>query len=230
MFGMNLTVSQIADCLNVAEPTLERWIRQGRIPVERIGGECRFNLAVLERWARDHHISFSPPVAEAKPVIETAGGLAEAMRRGGVHRSIAGDEIHEVLQSAVARLDFLSAPVRDELYDRLVSREQLSSTGIGRGVAIPHPRSPLAEAASLPLIATCYLDHPVDFHAIDDRPVFMLFILIGDSIDCHLRLLSRLAFCLRDDAFIAFLRGLPDAEALLDRIAILERPLAESGY
>jgi PTS system nitrogen regulatory IIA component len=227
---MDLTLSQIAGCLNVAEPTLERWIRQGRIPVERIGGECRFNRAALERWARDHHIHFSLAAAETEPVVAVSGGLAEAMRRGGVHRDIGGDSIDAVLKNAVAHLTMLPPPMQYELHNQLLSREQLSSTGIGRGVAIPHPRSPFTGIADLPLIATCFLDHPVDFNAIDGRPVFVLFILIGDSIDCHLHLLSRLAFCLRDDAFIDFLRNLPPAEALFDRIATLERPLAESGY
>jgi PTS system nitrogen regulatory IIA component len=227
---MDLTLEQIAGCLNVAESTLERWIRQGRIPVERIGGECRFNLAALERWAKDHNMHFSLSVAEQRPSVVPAGGLAEAMDRGGVHRGIGGDGIGAVLKNAVAHLAMLPPPVRDELYDRLVSREQLGSTGVGRGVAIPHPRSPLNHSADLPLIATCYLDAPVDFNAVDRQPVFILFILISDSIDSHLRLLSRLAFCLRDDAFLSFLRGQPEIDVLIERIDGFERQLAETGY
>jgi PTS system nitrogen regulatory IIA component len=227
---MDLTLSQIAECLNVAEPTVERWIRQGRIPVERIGGECRFNLAAVERWAKEHHMRFSPLAASAEPAVVATDGLAEAMRRGGVHRGIGGDGRDGVLKTAVNHLTMLTPAGRDELYERLVSREQLSSTGIGRGVAIPHPRSPLAQSADLPLIATCYLDQPVDFHAVDHQPVFVLFILVGDSIDCHLRLLSRLAFCLRNDDFLVFLRGRPEADALLERIGAFERHLAQTGY
>jgi PTS system nitrogen regulatory IIA component len=227
---IDLSLSQMAACLNVAETTLERWVRQGRIPVERIGGECRFNQSALERWAKDHHMSFSLSETEAKPAAVDTGSLVEAMARGGVHRGISGEGISGVLKNAVDRLTMLSAGVRDELYDRLVSREQLSSTGVGRGVAIPHPRNPLSEAKDLPLIATFYLDAPVDFHAVDDKPVFVLFILIGASIDSHLRLLSRLAFCLRDDAFLAFLRDRPEADALLERIAVFEQHLTETGY
>ena len=222
---MDLTLSQIADGLNVAESTLERWIRQGRIPVERIGGECRFNLATLARWARDQNMHFSLSEAEAKPPAAAAGGLAEAMGRGGVHRDVVGASIEAVLKSAVSRLTMLAPPVRDELFDRLVSRERLSSTGIGRGVAIPHPRSPIGEATGLPLIATAFLHRPVDFNAVDDQPVFVLFILLSHSIDSHLRLLSRLAFCLRDEDFLAFLHRQPEADALFNRIAAFEQRL-----
>jgi len=229
---MDLTLAQIADCLNVAESTLERWVRQGRIPVERIGGECRFSVTALERWAKDHTMSFTLPAAAAKPatVAVTPGDLAEAMGRGGVYRGISGEGIAGVLQNAVSRMSMLSATEREELYDRLVSREQLGSTGIGRGVAIPHPRSPLRLTADLPLIATCFLNEPMDFHAVDNQPVFVLFILIGDSIDSHLHLLSRLAFCLRDDPFLAFLRGQPEAGVLRERLIVFERHLTETGY
>lgn len=226
---MELSLSEIARCLNVAEPTLERWIRQGRIPIQRTPGECRFNLSVLERWAANHHMHFDLPAARAQAATPPRPGLLAAMASGGVHRDVAGDTATGVLREAVARLTALSDDLRDDLYDRLVRRERLTSTGIGRGVAIPHPRRPLQAAPGLPLIATCYLHQPVDFKAVDDRPVWVLFLLLSDSIDGHLRLLSRLAFCLRDDDFIAFLRGQPDADLLAGRIAAFEERLDQQG-
>ena len=227
---MELTLSEIAACMNVTDTTLDRWIRQGRIPVQRAGGEYRFNLSVLERWAEGHGMSFVLPTAPEKTAGPARGRLDAAMTRGGVHHDIDGDSVTSVLKNAVARLTTLPEDVRDDLYDRLVRRERLTSTGIGRGVAIPHPRSPINEASDLPLIATCYLRHPIDFRAVDDQPVFVLFILLSDSIDTHLHLLSRLAFCVRDDAFVAFLKSQPQAAALLERIATFERQLETQGY
>lgn len=226
---MELSLSEIARCLNVAEPTLERWIRQGRIPVHRSGGEYRFNLSVLERWAESHHMRFDLSASSDAPADTPTSGLVAAMTRGGVHPDVPGDTVTGVLKNAVARLTMLPVDLRDELYDRLVRRERLTSTGIGRGVAIPHPRSPLTEAPGLPLIATCYLRQPVDFKAVDDRPVEILFILLSDSIDGHLSLLSRLAFCLRDDTFAAFLGRQPDADVLYQRVASFEERLEQQG-
>ena len=65
----------------------------------------------------------------------------------------------------------------------------------------------------------------MEFHAVDDQPVFVLFILLSDSIDSHLHLLSRLAFCLRDEGFVAFLRRQPQTDALLKQIAAFEQRL-----
>ena len=222
---MDLSLSEIAAGLNVTESTVERWIRQGRIPLQQTGSECRFNLSVLERWAESHNMTFALPAAPQELALPSRTTLVAAMERGGVHRDIAGENVVGVLKTAVARLTMLPENARDDLYDQLVRRERLTSTGIGRGVAIPHPRSPIEGVSDLPLIATSFLQKPIDFKAVDDQPVFVLFILISDSIDNHLHLLSRLAFCLRDNDFLAFLHRQPEADALLERIAAFEKRL-----
>jgi PTS system nitrogen regulatory IIA component len=222
---MDLTLPEIAAGLNVTESTVERWVRQGRIPVHRMGNEYRFNLSVLERWAESHNMNFSLPAASQELARPSRSSLVGAMERGGVHRDIAGENAVTALKAAVGRLTVLPENVRDDLYDQLVRRERLTSTGIGRGVAIPHPRSPIEGASDLPLIATAFLGEPIDFKAVDDQPVFVLFIMLSDSIDSHLHLLSRLAFCLREDSFLAFLRNQPEADALFDRIAAFEQRL-----
>jgi PTS system nitrogen regulatory IIA component len=220
---MDLSLAEIAAGLNVTAATLERWIRQGRIPVNRTGNAYRFNLSVLERWAETHDLTFALPEMAEKRSLPPRTGLAAAIERGGVYHGIPGDSVTAVLRSAVGRLTMLPEDIRDDLYDQLVRRERLASTGIGRGVAIPHPRSPVTGAAGLlPLIATAFLESPVDFQAVDDQPVFVLFILLSDSIDSHLHLLSRLAFCLRDDGFSAFLRACPGPGPLLERTAAFE--------
>lgn len=139
-----------------------------------------------------------------------------------------GLEVHSVLESAVGKMSFLDNETKRELYERLLEREQLNSTGIGNGVAIPHPRSPLSHRFSKPSITTCFLEQPVDFGAVDDRNVFVLFILLSPHVKIHLHLLSRIAFFLRDDRFIAFLESHPGEEALLERIEEFEKHLDTS--
>ncbi|MCK4619694.1 MAG: excisionase, partial [Desulfobacterales bacterium] len=60
---------------------------------------------------------------------------------------------------------------------------------------------------------------------VDDKAVFVMFILLSTSIKNHLHLLSRLAFCVRDDSFVEFLRTYPDSSSLLSRIADSENLL-----
>jgi PTS system nitrogen regulatory IIA component len=124
----------------------------------------------------------------------------------------------------LADLD-LSETDRGILLTRLLEREAMASTGVGKGVAIPHPRTPMKKAVPYPTICTFFLKTAVDFQAIDDKPVFILFILLSPSTKGHLHCLSRLAFCVRDDAFITFLRSRPVPDALYERVAAFEQQL-----
>jgi PTS system nitrogen regulatory IIA component len=114
------------------------------------------------------------------------------------------------------------------LFVRILEREDLSTTGIGRGVGIPHPRSPVHKAPREPSITTCFLDEPIDYDAIDDIPVFVLFLMLSSNAKIHLRLLSRLSYLLRDDAFIAFLRGTPSEDNLLSRVEEIETKIDDA--
>ena len=99
------------------------------------------------------------------------------------------------------------------LFDRLLERERLGSTGIGGGIAIPHGRmSTLAQPRGL----FARLAHPVDFDSIDERPVDIVFLLVapeGAGAD-HLKALARVSRLLRDRALVEKLRATESADAL----------------
>lgn len=213
--GLNLPVSKI-----------ERWIRQGRIPVQRRGKDVVFTHAALEKWAATHNLPFSLNSDRAEDHLPKAvESLVTAMQRGNVYHRVAGANAPAVLRSAVSCIDFLSADGRDELFEKLIEREGLASTGIGNGIAIPHPRDPLSRPPERPVIITCFLEKPVDFNAIDDQPVSILFLLISPTVKHHLHLLSRLSFCIRDKAFVSLLGAHPDAATLYSCIAEFEKQL-----
>tara|TARA_R110001592_G_scaffold363352_2_gene684861 strand:- start:135265 stop:135720 length:456 start_codon:yes stop_codon:yes gene_type:complete len=101
----------------------------------------------------------------------------------------------------------------DELYQGLLARERLGSTGIGEGVAIPHCRM-----ASCSKITGAFLklEDPVDFDAIDNVPVDLVFALIvpEEQNDEHLQVLSTIAELLQEEEIRAELRRAPSAEQL----------------
>jgi PTS system nitrogen regulatory IIA component len=99
------------------------------------------------------------------------------------------------------------------LFDRLIEREALGSTGIGGGIAIPHGRM---GALTTPRGVFARLAHPVAFDAIDDRPVDIVFLLVapeGAGAD-HLKALARVSRLLRDRSLVDKLRATESAEAL----------------
>lgn len=209
--------------LDLPVGTVERWIRQGRIPIRKSGAYCYFRKAVLEKWAETHNLTFSKTQNQENPVRNELPTLLAAMENGGVLHGIPGNQVEAVLEAIVARNRFVGEAVKPVLLSRLLERERLTSTGIGNGVAIPHPRAPLQEGLSQAAISTCFLEKPVDFHAIDNKPVFVVFLLISTSVKIHLHLLSRLSFCVRDPSFVSFLETRPDRLQFMETIAFLEK-------
>jgi PTS system nitrogen regulatory IIA component len=227
---MKLSIDKVAECLNLPLSTVERWVRQGRIPIEKTGDSCSFDRATLEKWAQQHNLFFGVPREATPRMVENRHEtLLAAMKRGGIVHDLPADSAAAALKAGVASLPLLSAENRDLLFERLLERERLTSTGIGKGVAIPHPRTPLGGDDTPAMVATCFLASPLEFNAIDDRPVFVLFIILCPSLPQHLHILSRLSFCLRDTEFEALLQSRPTAENLLAKVRKIEKTLEGSG-
>ncbi|MEM9705527.1 MAG: PTS sugar transporter subunit IIA [Pseudomonadota bacterium] len=99
------------------------------------------------------------------------------------------------------------------IYEALIEREKLGTTGVGEGVAIPHGKiDGLSNVAGF--LAT--LDEPVAFDSVDDAPVDILFLLLAptDATAAHLKALAKVSRLLRDEGFRASLRGADTDEAL----------------
>lgn len=100
-----------------------------------------------------------------------------------------------------------------EIFDTLLQRERLGSTGIGEGIAIPHGKLPKLDRL-FGLFAR--LERPIDFESIDGEPVDMLFLLLapeGAGAD-HLKALARIARILREPGIHQRIRAARDANAL----------------
>lgn len=100
-----------------------------------------------------------------------------------------------------------------EILDALIQRERLGSTGIGGGIAIPHGK--LARCNRI-FGVFARLEKPIDFEALDDAPVDLIFLLIApeNAGADHLNALSRAARMLRDQSLVATLRSTRDPSAL----------------
>ena len=104
-----------------------------------------------------------------------------------------------------------------QVFDSLISRERLGSTGLGHGVAIPHGR---VKNSDKTLVALLKLDQGIDYDAVDNQPVDLLFALLvpEQSTDEHLQLLSQLAEMFSDPELVKQLRAANDPHSLLNTI------------
>lgn len=221
---MVLTIQEVARRLKLPVETVRRWVLQGKIPMSLSRGEYIIRLEMLERWADEHQLKIDSPVPPAEMVREAPAfdGILPAMQRGGVFYGLEGDTKGQVLQSAAARIPNILPADRDLVCAKLIEREGLASTGIGHGIALPHPRANPDIELAMPQISTCFLARPVAFDAIDRRPVSVLMVLLSGSTQVHLTMMSKLSYFLRDGAFRAHLLSTPPPEVLLGMVAEAE--------
>jgi PTS system nitrogen regulatory IIA component len=119
----------------------------------------------------------------------------------------------QLLQLLAEKASEVTGLPEREIFDTILQRERLGSTGVGNGIAIPHGKLP-----GIKTITGVFarLDHPVEFEALDDQPVDVVFLLLapeGAGAD-HLKALSRIARVLRDSETVAKIRGTRDASAI----------------
>jgi PTS system nitrogen regulatory IIA component len=230
---MQLDVRDAARFLGVDEGTLHRWVRRGELRARQVHDQYRLDRIDLLEFASNRGISVSPEMLAETGGRPPLARLADAVRSGGVHRDVPGSDKASVLRAVVERLTLPSGADRDFLCQMLLAREQLGSTGFGNGIAFPHPRNPIVLRVAAPSVAVCYLASPVDFDALDGKPVHTLFTLVSPSVRVHLHLLAVLAAALHDDEVLAAIAARADADrvvAELDRVeARLDATRSERG-
>jgi nitrogen PTS system EIIA component len=131
----------------------------------------------------------------------------------------------QVLHELAARAAMLTGQNERAIFDILMQREKLGSTAVGNGIAIPHGKLPTLTRL-FGLFAR--LERPVDFEALDNQPVDLVFLLLapeGAGAD-HLKALARIARLLRDPTVTHKLRDSHDAESLY---AVLAMPSASAA-
>ncbi len=225
---MELRVRDVAKLFAVAEKKIYSWIEEKGLPASEINGQYRFDRSELLEWATAHQIPlsdkiFSEPANGGTPLSCLAG----ALEAGGIFHNVGGIDRESVLQAIVNTMPLPDDSDREMLLDVLLAREALGSTGVGDGIAIPHVRSPVVVHVPRAMISLCFLANPIDFDAVDGKPVNAMFSFISPTIRVHLHLLSRLAFGLQDAGFKAAVLRQASAEEILQEARRVESGLAQ---
>ncbi len=221
---MLMKASEVATLLKLDESVVAKWIKKEKLPATMVQGSYRINRVDLLEWATDHGIKVPPELFEAAQADIVLPPLSQALEAGGVHCGVPGDDKLSVLRNVVNLMKLPPRMDPEFLLQVLLAREALGTTAIGDGIAIPHVRNPiLLQDKPIPAISLCFLEHPVDFGALDGVPVRILFMLTSPTVKVHLHLLSRLAYALHDAEFRATLNHACDPAAILEAARRFER-------
>lgn len=186
-----LTVEEVAKLLKVSERTVYDWAQKGTIPCGKLGSAWRFRRGEIEKWV-DSKLSkpksVSPEVMQIKSVLKRDDVLF--IDNGGKE---------EVLNLLIDRISSgLSEREKNEISNGIFHREELMSTGIGLGIAVPHVR--LSVLNHISMVVALHKKGIADYGSIDGKPVHFIFMIIAgkEQHSEHIKLLSAISRTLKD--------------------------------
>jgi PTS system nitrogen regulatory IIA component len=148
--------------------------------------------------------------------------FSELIQRGGVLYHIRGNTPEEVLKTLIRAIPAFPSINRERLLEAVLEREALMSTAIGKGIALPHPRTPLITDPNEQRVVIAFLDHGVDWKALDGEPVHTVMLIVSASTKLHLRILSGINFFCRQEQFSGLLKQRPSPEEITGALNAVE--------
>jgi PTS system nitrogen regulatory IIA component len=180
-----LTIDEVAKYLRVSERTVYDWAQKGEIPSGKIGTVWRFKKSEIEKWVNDR---LSTHVMTPRIEAVAAETILSPDRILILNYSTKRDVLMALANNLV------SAPQvknRQELITEILKREELMTTAMGRGIAIPHVR--LASVTDLVVSVGISRTDIIDFQALDDEPVRLVF-MIAAAYNQHAYYLQTISF------------------------------------
>lgn len=223
---MDLKLKDVAQLLDVSEETVRRWISDSKIPYYRLNQQYRFSRSEIENWVLSCKQGGEFATLAKEDDIECRlgthqFGLYRAIHKGGVYSGIVGETKEEVICNAMQQIAgdlHLDAEVITEL---LLDRERLMPTALSNGVAVPHTRDFLLQE-SFDVVSVVFPKKPIEYGALDGKPVHTLFFLFACDDKRHLHLLAKLAHLSSKPDHLAFLKRHPAKDQLLEKIKTWE--------
>ena len=190
-----LTIEEVAKYLRVSERTVYDWAQKGEIPAGKIGTVWRFKKQEIENWVNARLSSQSQKPAETVQLknilsVDRITFISQSSKRDALV------ELSEVLANAPQIKN------AQELTQEILKREELMSTAIGKGIAIPHVR--LSSVTDL-VMAVGICKTPIsDYQTIDDEPVKLLFMIAAayNQHSYYLKTISQFSVKFKDTALL----------------------------
>ncbi|MBC6721264.1 PTS sugar transporter subunit IIA [Treponema sp. Marseille-Q4130] len=180
-----LTIEEVANYLRVSDRTVYDWAQRGEIPAGKIGTVWRFKKSEVEKWVNER---LSSSAGRKKDDVVQVKNILSPNRVIFISQTSRHDALVEL---ATALSSAPQVKRSDELISEILKREELMSTAIGRGIAIPHVR--LSSVTDLVMAVGVCKTPVIDFQPIDDMPVSLLF-MIAAAYNQHSYYLQTLSY------------------------------------
>ena len=214
-----MTLSEMADYLKIAKRSLLRMAQRGDLPATKVASQWRFMRSVVDDWLISRMKAL--PDRELETLIKSDKlplPLSALLRPGLVRLDIENSDKEEVLELLTELL------VREKLLEedatsfrkKLKQREEMVSTAIFPGIAIPHFRKPEECPVTEPRIVVGISRTGVDFNSLDGQPTYLFFLICANQVILHLKIIAGLALVFRRPDLVEKLKNSRDPRQVLE--------------
>ncbi|MBQ7651171.1 MAG: PTS sugar transporter subunit IIA [Victivallales bacterium] len=237
---MLLTQKELAERLKVSERTIQRMRNSGQIHGEKVGGQWRFNSKDIDNlyFPRDNTTEDAVPLSElTRSLVEVP--ISRMISEDRIFMDMKATTMEEAIDELVSPRIFTKLVLDiNDLRNKCLQREKLLNTGVGNGVAIPHPRDPISTLQTSGCIVIGRSKAGIDYsnkdfdtaaqkcEPLDGKPVHLFFLICVQTIELHLHLMGKIATLVRYEGFCKICNN-PKSKASDIIRAIMERERAE---
>jgi PTS system nitrogen regulatory IIA component len=213
-----MTLAEMADYLKVAKRSLLKMAERGDIPATKVASQWRFMRSVVDDWLITKMKTL--PDRELENLIDSEKlpvPLSALLRPELVRLDIDQAGVKRILESLTELL------VRENLLDssedfveKLLEREEMVSTAIFPGIAIPHARKPEECPVREPRIVVGVSRRGVDFNSLDGQSTHLFCLICANQLLLHLKIIAELALVFRQPNLVEKIKSAADAEQVLE--------------
>lgn len=212
-----LTLAEMADYLKIAKRSLLRMAQKGDIPGTKIASQWRFMRSVIDDWMISRMKNL--PAGELEKLIQSEKvplplyrllrpELVGLATQPGTKKQVL-EQLLDVLAGGGLAID------RRIFLQKLMDREEMVSTAIFPGIALPHFRKPEECPLAEPRIVLGVCRQGTDFDSLDGRPTHVFFLICAGNVVVHLKIIAELALLFRRSSLVEELVAAADPAAAL---------------
>jgi PTS system nitrogen regulatory IIA component len=233
-----MTTQELARMLGADARRLERMAERGEIPCQKVAGQLRFHRAEITEWLqqnvgtmqRDHLEEMDAGITAQRQVREDASIVAPLLRIEAVSPQLGSRTKSSTLRELVTLATNTGLVYDDKaLLEAVQAREELCSTALEGGIAIPHPRRPLPYDLADSVLVVARTSRGTVFGALDGKLTDLFFLMAAQDDHHHLHILARLCRMLHDETWVEQLRHAETADEMVELMKQRERDLLEQS-
>ncbi len=216
---------ELARFLGLDVRKVERMAQRGEIPCQKVGGKLRFNQAELTEWmqqrmstmSHNHLADFDAGITAHREADPEELVITPMLRAESINIALAARTRNSILKELVAlaeKTELVYDPA--ELLEALTSREELCSTAMEGGLAIPHPRRPLPYTLGDSVLVIAKTPQGIGYGGPDGKLTDLFFMTCSQDDRHHLHILARLCRLLNDSDLAENIRQAENPQQVIE--------------